>query len=244
VQSHPFTIASVPSKHDSKLKFVVRAKQGFTRRLLDKAVEISTSEQKVVAYVNGPYGNPISFAQFERVYLFAGGTGATYTIPLMLELCRRCIQQTIPCRHVTFIWAIRSLSQLSWFTEELREIGDCANRINIHIQIHVTGDNREPVKSEENVSRYNGKEEISEAVENDTLSQNLPSNIVINYARPVWSTILAELISTEDEVGIAVSGPTDLVVDVRNEIAKIEFKRALRENKTSGLYLHAERYGL
>lgn len=244
VQSHPFTIASVPSKHDLTLKFVIRAKQGFTRRLLDKAIELSASGQTVMAYVNGPYGNPISFAQFERVYLLAGGTGATYTVPLLLELCRRSAQQTVPCRHVTFIWAIRSLSQLSWFTEELREAGDCASRLHLDIQVHVTGDEREPLKSMGCVYKGNGKEEISESLENDTLSKDLPSNVVINYGRPVWSTVLAEMIGTEDEAGVAVSGPAELVVDVRNEVAKIEFKRALRETKTSGLYLHVERYGL
>ncbi|KAH8547504.1 ferric reductase like transmembrane component-domain-containing protein [Umbelopsis sp. PMI_123] len=252
VQSHPFTIASVSSKNNSKLKFIIRAKQGFTSRLLDKAIEISASKQTVIASVNGPYGNPISFAQFRRVYLLTGGTGSTYTVPLLLELCRRSALQNVPCRHVTFMWAIKSLSQLSWFAEELREANDCAS-LCVDIQIYITGNEREPLESIRCVHNSDGKEEVSEAMEGGSyisdpqatsVSNDLLSSIVINYGRPVWSIALAEMIDTEDEAGVAVSGPNGLTADVRNEVAKIEFRRALRNNKTSGLYLHVENYGL
>lgn len=90
-EAHPFTIASsyktgaeseVPSGQD--LVFIIRARDGFTKRLLDA----SEKSQTVPVYIDGPYGAPPSLSHYTTCILFAGGSGVSYTLPLLLDLVR------------------------------------------------------------------------------------------------------------------------------------------------------------
>ncbi|QSS63115.1 ferric reductase transmembrane component 3 [Histoplasma capsulatum] len=141
LQSHPFSIASIPA--DEKLEFLVRAQNGATKNFFKHASKnldllsgggTSLQNAKLVG-VEGPYGTIRSLRQFDSLVLFAGGIGATFTMPLMrdvLEGWKREWFGNIPQRgsffpspnravtnRIRFIWVIRSRSLLSWFSEQL-----------------------------------------------------------------------------------------------------------------------------
>ncbi|OZJ02272.1 hypothetical protein BZG36_05158 [Bifiguratus adelaidae] len=256
LQSHPFTIACLPSKDNGSLKFLIRAKDGFTRCLLKTAAERADAPQSLTAFVNGPYGSPKCFAQFERVILISGGTGATFTIPLLLDIAQRSSTGSIPCRNLTLIWVMKSFAQIYWFEDELREASETAKDLNLDIHIHITGGEQVSTECLDVVCLCLKEDAIQEGLEkrgctcgfadkNKVVAKQsqLPSNITIHHGRPVWSTALANLYTTYDETGVAVAGPTGLAADVRNEVAQIELKHAMRLEDTSGLYLHIEHYG-
>lgn len=75
-EAHPFTIANVPtedSRREKELVFIVKARDGFTKRLLRHAKSASTGEEGIVeCAVDGPYGCPPSLATFSSAILIAG----------------------------------------------------------------------------------------------------------------------------------------------------------------------------
>jgi ferric-chelate reductase len=75
-EAHPFTIASAPNSVDGSgdpvekdVVFIVRAREGFTARLLALAKKGAGS---VPAYMDGPYGLPPDLTSFSTVILVAG----------------------------------------------------------------------------------------------------------------------------------------------------------------------------
>ncbi|TAQ88505.1 hypothetical protein B7494_g3131 [Chlorociboria aeruginascens] len=156
-QSHPATIASVPSSHDGDLVFLLKGHQGFTSRLLKSATDTATSllptrepsgssSTKVshLALIDGPYGASHSdFAAFDTVLLISGSTGITFTLPILLGIASRATKGKLPVKRVVFLWVIKNTSWTSWISDELsyaskalREAG-----IELTIQVHVTCDN-------------------------------------------------------------------------------------------------------
>ena len=73
--SHPFTIASLPKDNtESEMTLIFRVHGGITRSLAERVQEKTGVKARVL--VDGPYGGiPLSLRQFDRVYLFAGGSG-------------------------------------------------------------------------------------------------------------------------------------------------------------------------
>lgn len=155
IQSHPATIASVPSSHNNDLVFVLKGHKGFTDRLL-KAANSSTatllpttqqdaiaSQQTYTALIDGPYGSShADFAAFATVVLIAGSTGVTFTLPQLLDIAHRASFQRLPVRRLEFIWVVKNSSWTYWFSEELSSASAQlrASGVDVEIRIFVTCD--------------------------------------------------------------------------------------------------------
>ena len=91
-EAHPFTIASIPHKLDGSeskerdVVFLIRGRSGFTARLMEHADKNGTCV--VPAYMDGPYGCPPDLTRYTTCVLIAGGSGVSYTLPLLLNLVR------------------------------------------------------------------------------------------------------------------------------------------------------------
>ena len=131
-QSHPATIASIPSSHNNDLIFILKVHRGFTNRLIRSAnsstisllpstkQDSSTPQQTHIALIDGPYGGSQSdFAAFDSVLLIAGSTGITFTLPLLLDIAHRTPSSRLPIRHLSFVWVIKNASWTSWISAEL-----------------------------------------------------------------------------------------------------------------------------
>ena len=157
-QSHPATIASIPSSHGGDLVFILRGHKGFTSRLLKTATNSSTSllptkedfaksssaaKETYVALVDGPYGNSHSdFGSFDTAVLISGSTGTTFTLPILLDIAARSQKAQLPVKRVVFIWVVKNTSWTSWTASELTSASDTlrASGIELSIRIHVTCD--------------------------------------------------------------------------------------------------------
>ncbi|KDQ18799.1 hypothetical protein BOTBODRAFT_126641 [Botryobasidium botryosum FD-172 SS1] len=153
LESHPFTAASIPyalggSLSDEKeLVFIIRARDGFTKRLLERAAEqdcaASTSPAlpalDLKAYVDGPYGYPPSWALYDTCILIAGGSGITYTLSMLLDLIHCAQKGTSAVRHIVFLWVIRDIEQVNWIRDTLTAALEHAPQsLTIELRIHVT----------------------------------------------------------------------------------------------------------
>ncbi|KAF2873287.1 FAD-binding domain-containing protein [Massariosphaeria phaeospora] len=140
LQSHPFTIASIPA--DGRMEFLVKAETGGTQRFFRHAEKVhgpTTSPQShpLAVAIEGPYGCLRPLRQFDSVVLLAGSTGATYTVPLLRDILQGWRENSSPdrstsslfasqkgavIRHVRFVWVVKSRAQLSWFSEKLSSV--------------------------------------------------------------------------------------------------------------------------
>lgn len=155
VQSHPATIASVPSSHNNDLVFFLKGHKGFTKRLL-KSANSSTAtllpktqqdaiapQQTHTALIDGPYGGShADFAAFDTVLLIAGSTGVTFILPQLLDIAHRASSQRLPVRRLEFVWVVKNSSWTSWISEELSDAFAQlrASGIDVGIKIFVTCD--------------------------------------------------------------------------------------------------------
>jgi predicted ferric reductase len=138
-QSHPFTIASSPSAETKELVFVVRAHAGFSRKLLNRAIsQLPTTskpakERPLVVILDGPYGHPPNYLQYDTLILVAGSTGITFTIPILLHALE---SSPSPCiRRIQFIWIVKEGCQFEWFASEISLALDLATQRNVDLEI-------------------------------------------------------------------------------------------------------------
>lgn len=169
LQSHPFTIASLP--RDGKMEFFVQSKNGGTRHFFSYAekfhstlpvttTEPSIPEAKSVA-IEGPYGRIRPLRQFDSVVFLAGSTGANFTVPLMRDLLSSWYEfqpaekssrrlRTVT-RYIRFIWVVKSLGQLSWFSKQLSDVaidvegwpssfGFKTGKVQVNMSVYITCD--------------------------------------------------------------------------------------------------------
>jgi ferric-chelate reductase len=144
-EAHPFTIASAPvsldgspNSKENNAVFIIRARGGFTSRLMALARKGPSS---VPAFMDGPYGMPPDLSGFSTVVLVAGGSGVAYALP-MLENLVRCVQILVHCdgqltscslanknkttvQHIVLVWAIR-------------RAGEHSSLFMVRCQVHVT----------------------------------------------------------------------------------------------------------
>ncbi|KAJ6517996.1 ferric reductase NAD binding domain-containing protein [Mycena vitilis] len=121
--------------YSKKMVFLVRVRGGFTKRLREAAPNTCK------AFVDGPYGAPPSLNGFGTVLLFAGGSGVSFTLPLLLDLIRQFKAGINPaCGRVVFVWAVREAEQIRAVSDALARAlnGLEAKSLGLEIRIHVT----------------------------------------------------------------------------------------------------------
>ncbi|KAI9656687.1 MAG: hypothetical protein M1831_004597 [Alyxoria varia] len=215
LQSHPFTISSIPS--EGKLEFVVKAHRGGTRRLLDfaqrKPVELplNSSPRTVPTIIQGAYGSMRPLRQFDSIVLLAGSTGASFTMPLLKDILHhwrhaRGQSQTnvewsrVPMgavtRHIRFVWVVKSGEQLCWFMDQLHDILDevqilHSNGINVKVDasIYVTCD--EDFTADWNSSKHGSSNAAPESFSAEGFSYSSSDDekmgrLLPQQTRPKW----------------------------------------------------------
>jgi ferric-chelate reductase len=213
-QSHPATIASIPSFHEGKLVFFLRARHGFTSRIHANASNVSMQESSAspepppdsksthLALIDGPYGGKqLDFASYSSVLLIAGSTGVSFTLPVLLDLSFRAQKQKLPTKHVTFVWAVKTSACTSWIESELKNASDELKKagIEIVVRIFVTAD-------EEFVESEDGGRSSAENCKNDKGKGNECSFISTSSKIPptIEPNFLTERIETQDSIKEAV----------------------------------------
>ena len=155
-QSHPATILSTPTSHNGDLLFMLRAREGFTKRLASSAkasetvfehspgTEKVTSEDTFLCVVDGPYGGcQADFASYETVLLLAGSTGITFALSILLDLADRVQTQKLPVRNLVMVWSVKDASHTKYVSGELEAAFGRLQRAGIEIQLKlfIIGDN-------------------------------------------------------------------------------------------------------
>ncbi|KAJ7703720.1 ferric reductase like transmembrane component-domain-containing protein [Mycena rosella] len=99
--------------------------------------------------LDGPYGGPtLRATDYESILLFAGGSGATFTLAVLDDLVGRCARDGGArrggerTRRVVWCWCVRSFGTINWFAPHLLQIATAAARpssgIQLTLRIYVT----------------------------------------------------------------------------------------------------------
>ena len=141
LESHPYTISSVPSKSSSSVsndvRLIIRAHSGFTRRLHRRALSSAQGDAVVMtAFVAGPFGAPPAWNSFETLVLIAASTGASFTLPILESI----IDDPCCVQSIDFLLLVRQREQSNYYAERLRAaIPRAASKgIRLRVEIAVT----------------------------------------------------------------------------------------------------------
>lgn len=141
LESHPFTISSIPAKSSSSVsndvRLIVRAHSGFTRRLHRRALPSLRSDSVVMtAFVAGPFGAPPAWSSFETLVLIAASTGASFTLPILESV----IDDPCCVQSIDFLLLVRQREHSNYYAERLRSAipRAAAKGIRLRVEIAVT----------------------------------------------------------------------------------------------------------
>lgn len=97
--------------------FIIRGREGFTSKLREHAKNGKATS--VPAFVDGPYGYPPDLTQYSTAILVSGGSGVSYTLPLLLDLVSKARAGTTAVQRVIFVWAIRDTGESYEYRSQL-----------------------------------------------------------------------------------------------------------------------------
>ncbi|PTB64960.1 hypothetical protein BBK36DRAFT_1177949 [Trichoderma citrinoviride] len=171
-QSHPFTPFNIAQVQNGLVKhsYIIRAKGGETKNVAqicaNKLVSTAhTGVRTISVILTGPYGvNAMEdFEPHSNVVCIAGGTGVSFTLPVMLSLSRSRITMK---RKLRFIWIIRRERDMKWIEEELRALQQAPDITTLDISIFITGDARTKIEPTDGNRRPDTAKMIGDFLEN------------------------------------------------------------------------------
>ncbi|KAG2346403.1 hypothetical protein BDR05DRAFT_988089 [Suillus weaverae] len=237
-----------------ELVFFINVREGFTARLKDAALK----GNKVKVFVDGPYGPSPNLGSYDTSVLVAGGSGVSYTLPVLLDIIERVRNGESGCRRVVFIWSIRSVDHIHWIDDVLiRALRLAPPSLSISILIHVTGapatieilpqsygpnDGAKPVRDDsrsEVVELQDGK---AMEISNDSLFAM--DSVKLANERPDLHTILRDEVKTATgRMSVSVCGSQSITRSVRGALRFPVSSPLNVANGGPSVTLHIESFG-
>ncbi len=258
IESHPFTVVST-----NPLEVVISSQDGFTRDLYHLASKRPGAV--LSASCDGPYGTLPNFAKFDHVILVAGGSGATFTISVALNLIRKMpSDKAKPVVH--FVWVIRHhgkfctlsfvpmpthiLDMKNWFEKELAELSISPL---VKLTIYVTQTmNAMDITNEKQTSNEAitqspsfGKSDADIADPEKLTSTSGSSSpqklsLPVTLGRPDISATIRHIVGATDDherTIVAACGPESIMREARDVVG------ALMKSSGRSVTFHCEQFG-
>jgi ferric-chelate reductase len=268
-QSHPATIASVPTSHNGDLVFFLRAHKGFTKKVLQYATKpteksgaekLNDSGQTFLALIDGPYGGSHSdFAAFDTLVLIAGSTGVTFTLSILLDIAHRASLQKLPIRKILFVWVMKNIRCKEWVEAEISAAAAKLYGVGIDtdVQLFITCD----TLLTEETGKCTGCEcttfpccctdtkladpDRIEEIGQTSSETPIQRQISLCSARPDFNGLLGKCLDeAQGETAVTVCGPLGMSSAVRWTVAAASDARAVQKGSSAeGIYLHVECFG-
>ncbi|EKM57469.1 uncharacterized protein PHACADRAFT_251129 [Phanerochaete carnosa HHB-10118-sp] len=248
--THPFTIANAAASASESghtdsstvtraVEIVFRVRGGITRTLQEAALR-RTGGGRVL--LDGPYGGlPVSLRGYDRVYLLAGGSGASSpTLPLLQDLARGFGAGGGRCAHVEFVVAFRHPGTRRWLEPAIAEAAARAAAAGVHFSAHV-----HVTRTAENADLESIESFSSDVKEVEVGSGSSDKTAVRTDAdRPDLPRLVREACASRlgGRVAFAVCGPEAFMYDVRNAVAECQLDIADGYSRCEEIFLHTEAY--
>ncbi|CAK5266393.1 unnamed protein product [Mycena citricolor] len=200
--THPFTIVSLPQDKDKDAVMIMAVRSGTTRALARRAADAAPWSTRVL--FDGPYGGVrFPVRAHEAVFLCAGGTGATFVLPVLADLVA---QRARICRRVELVIAVRDEDAYEWMQAFIdTALKDAPECIAIYVRIFFTCSGAEKIKQDPDDA--------------SSLARG-----VIAYGRPSLSAIVNEAKHSATSVAMIGCGPETFMYDLRNAVADAQLE--------------------
>lgn len=220
IESHPFTISNIPAADEKskKLIWIVRARDGFTKRLREYA-ELKGGQATAPVFMDGPYGAPADITPFSTCVFIAGGSGVTYTLPRLRELLLKAAAKHACARRIVFVWAVRHASHIAWVADELRAAAaSVPSDVVLSLMVFVTAPSSPTGTLDDSASMISDPEK--DAYDEKAEAAPRIRGLQIAAGRPDVQKILQDAVTTSGgPVSVDVSGPNPLVAGVRKALS-------------------------
>ena len=145
------TIAEMTHKPDSlnialprdasvtSVSLLMRAREGMTRKLYDKAAASPSGTITTWGAIEGPYGGHESLTSYGTVILFAGGVGITHCVGYIYHLLLQYQAGTSSTQKILLVWSVPNTEALEWVRVWMDQILRMEGRRDVlRIQLFVT----------------------------------------------------------------------------------------------------------
>ncbi|OJJ95982.1 hypothetical protein ASPACDRAFT_126255 [Aspergillus aculeatus ATCC 16872] len=148
-------------------------------------------------------------------------------------------------RSLRVILATRDTESRMWFDQAISRLLDefpmPGALLDLHIQIHLTGDesDRQPTQRQQTPAEL--KEQGPLHASGDISNYQAMLTMDSSKGRPQLPAIIHEAVHPGESLGVYVCGPISMQSDVRNAVAEENLK-VLKGAKSGGIYLHCEHF--
>lgn len=237
-----------------ELVFFINVREGFTARLKDAALR----GDKIKVFVDGPYGPSPNLGSYDTSVLIAGGSGVSYTLPVLLDIIERVRNGESRCHRVVFIWSIRNVDHIHWIDDVLiRALRLAPPSLSISIHIHVTGasttiqtlpqssgpnDDAKPVRDDSRSDAVESQDGTDMKISNNSLFAI--ESVKLAHGRPDLRAILRDEVKTATgRMSVSVCGSQSIARSVRGAL-RFPVSSPLRvANGGPSVTLHIESFG-
>lgn len=233
--AHPFTICSIAYDPErtgkaSEIVFLIKPRHGITGRLAKVATKSPGCTKKVL--LEGPYGglSETSLAQFDRVLIVAGGSGAGFSLAVVEEALQH---PALSNGNLQVVFATRNPAMANWYIDEVETKLSIFNAskqtsVSVHITSHDQPAPRDPAEPDK------------ELPESHVTSPGQNGLSVRGQFRPNLPEVVTNAANgdTGKRVGIFVCGPASMLHDTRNAAAKAQ--EGVLKGVVEEVFLHTE----
>ncbi|GMK58481.1 hypothetical protein CspeluHIS016_0505130 [Cutaneotrichosporon spelunceum] len=256
-EQHPFTMASVAGD----AVFLVRVQGGFTARLLHRLQ--STTDTSLNCYLEGPYGmsRHSQLLGHDTLLLVCGGTGITYGCAHLLGALAAAQNGRTSLLAVRLVWNVRDAAHIAWIAPLLNAaLEKGTGRMSVTVDIYVTrtgvvepdalGDSpaHEGGDSGATTPDTGSDEDKGVSEKGDTYGLTEAAARVVCFHRgrsPVEMILRADTGSSASVaagVAVGVCGPSELQMDVRRAVCRVNSARAILDGQPP-IEMHVESFG-
>ncbi|KAM0218996.1 hypothetical protein ACHAQI_001320 [Fusarium lateritium] len=136
-EAHPYTIACAHKLDGTcccnSIQLVVRAHNGFSKRIHEYATKNSTSD--LTGFVSGPYGVPPQWDIYETLVLIGASTGASFVVPILESVA--AAQKSNCTRRVDVVLVARTAEEIRYYVERAEEAGRMVRAKGVAVSIHI-----------------------------------------------------------------------------------------------------------
>jgi len=202
----------------------------------------------VSAFIDGPYGCPPDLKRFSTCILIAGGSGVSYTLPLLMDLVHHARKGGSAVERVVFVWVVREPEHLAWISKLLiSAVVSAPSSLAIEPRIYITSQKAQ-IPGLETLDYENSSQPSlpSAASDEEKKAEMLAySAFKTRRGRPDVGRLINDAVSSSNgPVSVDVAGPSPLSQSVRHALSSdITSTAAILKGKQP-VTLHVETFGM